>query len=214
MDMSAVPTNLATVSSMSASATSTMVASGGGGAMTMALGGMDMTSFSFSTDVTLFFAGWRTDTTAKYFGTLVFTFLLTLFTRFLGAWRSQLGYKWANQAAVARAEHLHRRRRSERNRRRKEDEGSFGRDMSHCDEHKAESEPFSASIDPSTGSNSPDGMDTEVSISKEEQILASLGPRWTRFLGSRWRAGHPWKIGLDGPRALLEGLRAFFGYLL
>lgn len=202
-----------TTSSIVASSTSTMPSSGG--AMAMALGGVDMTTFSFSTDVTLFFAGWRTDTAAKYFGTLVLAFVLTLFTRFLGAWRSQLGYKWANQAAIARAEHLQQRKRVRQNRMRNHADSFLAQNASLSNDNKDEFEPFSPSTTDSSDIGSPPvNADDEIFASKEEQILASLGPRWTRFLGSRWRAAQPWRFSLDAPRALLEGLRAFFGYLL
>lgn len=49
---------------------------------------MDMASrFSTDTELTLFFIGWETTTPGAYFGTLVLLFALTVFTRFLAAWR-------------------------------------------------------------------------------------------------------------------------------
>lgn len=182
-----------------------------GATMAMALGGMNMAQFSFTTDVTLFFAGWRTDTPAKYFGTLLFTFFLTLFTRFLGAWRSQLGHKWANQAAIARAEDSRRKSKNRRVSKRKHARDAATHRSSLADELKAESEPFSPAVEDSP---MPGEYDDELPPTKEEQLLASLGPRWTRLLGSRWKAAHPWKLTLDVPRAFLEGMRALFGYLL
>jgi hypothetical protein len=36
----------------------------------------------------------------------------------------------------------------------------------------------------------------------------------TKIFGNRWKALNPWKFSIHAPRALLEGLRAFVGYLL
>lgn len=160
---------------------------GTGMAMTM------MSTFSTSTQVTLFFSDWTTDTPAKYFGTLVFLFVVTLFNRFLGAWRSQLGHKWANDSAEARREaELH--RRYKRN----------GAKVEH------QSHSMSVEFDEVAPlSPPPPGMDVENGGKH-----GSKTPGWMAVFGGRWQAGNPWRFNIDCPRALLEGLRALIGYLL
>jgi hypothetical protein len=65
-----------------------------------------------------------------------------------------------------------------------------------------------------------DACHTERSSSDEESGMERsmqqplLAPKWTKMFGNRWRASNPWRFGIDLPRALLEGLRAFVGYLL
>jgi hypothetical protein len=150
-----------------------------------------MSTFSTSTNVTLFFSDWTTDTPAKYFGTLVFLFVVTLFNRFLGAWRSQLGHKWANDSAEARRQaELHRR---------------FKRNGVKVETYDRGGEfDEAAPLSPP-----PPGMDVEHGDKHGPNT-----PTWMSIFGGRWRAGNPWRFNIDFPRALLEGLRALIGYLL
>lgn len=159
---------------------------------------MGMTStFSTSTRVTLFFSDWTTDTPAKYFGTLLFLFTITLFNRFLGAWRSQLGHKWANDSAQARQQVELRRRHK--------------RSMSRAKvEHQAPDVTTDGDFDETAPlSPVPPGMDIEAG-----HVARSSTPGWMAVFGGRWRAGNPWRFNIDCPRSLLEGLRAIIGYLL
>ena len=159
---------------------------------------MGMTStFSTSTRVTLFFSDWTTDTLAKYFGTLVFLFTITLFNRFLGAWRSQLGHKWANDSAQARQQ-VELRRRHKRSMSRAKVEHQISDVI--ADEEFDETAPLSPV---------PQGMDVEAGHG-----TGSSTPGWMAVFGGRWRAGNPWRFNIDCPRSLLEGLRAVIGYLL
>jgi hypothetical protein len=166
----------------------------------MAMGGM-VGTFSASTRVTLFFSDWTTDTPAKYFGTLIFLFVVTFLNRFLGAWRSQLGHKWANDAADARRE-VEQRRKYKRavNRakiERQSSESCHDGGGSDSSSERAPLSPYPPGLDVETGGKKPSGP-----------------PQWMAVFGGRWRAGNPWRMNIDVPRALLEGIRALIGYLL
>ncbi|KAJ4352241.1 uncharacterized protein N0V89_007588 [Didymosphaeria variabile] len=164
----------------------------------MAMGMMG--TFSTSTKVTLFFSDWTTDTPAKYFGTLIFLFIVTLLNRFLGAWRSQLGHKWANDAADARRK-VEQRREYKRSLNR----AKFERESSDtCYDGEEESSTEQAPLSPY-----PPGTDIEAGGKKR-----AWSPKWMAVFGGRWRAGNPWRVNIDVPRALLEGIRALIGYLL
>jgi hypothetical protein len=179
------------------------------------------TTFSFSTEVTLLFSGWTTNTPAKYLGTLVFVFVITILNRFLGAWRSQLSRKWADESAVARKEHALRReaKRLEQQR----TGGMRGHRKSHSasaarilDEEKEEMTPLT----PALGHDSDEECHGSRSSEEEEEAMlkkideATWAPEWTARLGNRWRASNPWRFKIDLPRAILEGVRAFVGYVL
>lgn len=162
--------------------------------------GMSST-FSASTKVTLFFSEWTTDTPAKYFGTLIFLFLVTLLNRFLGAWRSQLGHKWANDAADARRK-LNQRREYKRSLRtakleRRSSETCFDGEGEEFSTERAPLSPY------------PPEADVEDGMEKRAEA-----PKWMAVFGGRWRAGNPWRVNIDVPRSLLEGIRALIGYLL
>ncbi|OAF98844.1 uncharacterized protein CC84DRAFT_1181990 [Paraphaeosphaeria sporulosa] len=164
------------------------------------MGGM-IGTFSTSTRVTLFFSDWTTDTPAKYFGTLIFLFVVTLLNRFLGAWRSQLGHKWANDAADARRKVEQRRAYKHAFSRAKVERQS----SETCfDEEGAESSTEKAPLSPY-----PLGVDVEAGEKKRDGT-----PMYMAVFGGRWRAGNPWRVNIDVPRALLEGIRALIGYLL
>jgi hypothetical protein len=176
------------------------------------------TTFSTSTEVTLLFSGWTTNTPAKYFGTLIFVFAVTLLNRFLGAWRSQLSRKWADQAARARVEQMHRRRAKELTRQ-QQGRGGHRKTVSLTD--KLDPDAKEVEMQPlSPRPASDESCHTERSSSDEELAMEKLvqqvlwAPKWTKVFGNRWRASNPWRFGIDLPRALLEGLRAFVGYLL
>ncbi|KAF1966703.1 hypothetical protein BU23DRAFT_543953 [Bimuria novae-zelandiae CBS 107.79] len=157
-------------------------------------------TFSTSTRATLFFANWTTDTPAKYFGTLIFLFAVTLLNRFLGAWRSQLGHKWANDAAEARRK-LEQRREYRRSLNRANLEyqspDCLEGDSDDTDTEKAPLSPY------------PPGLDVEAAEKKRNDT-----PTWMMVFGGRWQAGNPWRVNIDLPRAFLEGVRALIGYLL
>ncbi|KAF2437525.1 hypothetical protein P171DRAFT_437612 [Karstenula rhodostoma CBS 690.94] len=166
----------------------------------MSMGGM-MGTFSTSTRVTLFFSDWTTDTPAKYFGTLIFIFVVTLLNRFLGAWRSQLGHKWANDAADARRKVEQRRAyKLALNRAKLERQSS-----ETCFEGGGED----SSTEKAPLSPYPPGIDVEANGRKR-----SGTPKWMAVFGGRWRAGNPWRVSIDVPRAMLEGIRALIGYIL
>lgn len=185
--------------------------------------GMATMTFSTSTNVTLFFSDWRTNTPAKYLGTLIFIFVVTLLNRFLGAWRNQLGHQWANQAAIARVEQRRLRRKRRRRQRQKEQrdyrrnqpapEPTIGNHLSLPEDGKDEWQPLSPSPQDADSHASESGISDEEKA-MEKQFVASLAPKWTAVFGGRWRAGNPWTFKIDVPRALLEGLRALIGYLL
>ncbi|KAL5396333.1 hypothetical protein PMIN04_005016 [Paraphaeosphaeria minitans] len=160
-----------------------------------------MGTFSTSTRVTLFFSDWTTDTPAKYFGTLIFLFVVTLLNRFLGAWRSQLGHKWANDAADARRK-VEQRRAYKHAFKRVEIERQPSE--THFDAEGEESSTEKAPLSPY-----PPGMDVETGEKRQ-----SGTPVYMAIFGGRWRAGNPWRVNIDVPRALLEGIRALIGYLL
>ncbi|KAF2664576.1 hypothetical protein BT63DRAFT_429340 [Microthyrium microscopicum] len=190
----------------------------------MGMMGMSNT-FSTSTKVTLFVTDWTTDTPEKYFGTLVALFVITLLNRFLGAWRSQLGRVWADKAAIARQEQLHRRRAKRRAKRakqrhfRREDKPKLDITTDSChssrsEEWQAESEPLSPrDIEKIEEYDSDSGM-SDAELAMEKHVVVPLAPAWMSVFGGRWRAGNPWRFSIDVPRACLEGLRGFIGYLL
>lgn len=163
--------------------------------------GSMMGTFSTSTTVTLFFSNWTTDTPAKYFGTLVFLFAVTLLNRFLGAWRSQLGHKWAHDAADARRDveqrRAYKRALHKTNIERRSSETCFDEEGEDATTENAPLSPF------------PSGIDVQVGQNKK-----SSTPVYMTVFGGRWRAGNPWQMNIDLPRALLEGTRALIGYLL
>lgn len=190
--------NMDNMQNMDHQSTSSMDTSNATGA-SMAMGMMG--TFSTSTRVTLFFSDWTTDTPAKYFGTLIFLFVVTLLNRFLGAWRSQLGHKWANDAAEARRK-VEQRREYRRNRDRAR---SNHLSLDHSVEVGfGDSDSEKAPLSPST-----QGPDVEAGVKK-----GSDTPTWMLIFGGRWRAGNPWRVNIDLPRAVLEGVRALIGYLL
>lgn len=78
---------------------------------------------------------------------------------------------------------------------------------------KIDLQPLSPSID--DGDCHTDRSSTDEEEAMEQKLVdATLAPKWTSIFGNRWRASNPWRFGIDLPRALLEGLRAFVGYLL
>jgi len=160
-----------------------------------------MGTFSTSTKVTLFFSDWTTDTPAKYFGTLIFLFIVTLLNRFLGAWRSQLGHKWANDAADAR--------RKVKQRREYKRTFTMAKLERQSSDMCYDGEGEDSSTERAPLSPFPPGTDVEAGEKKR-----SGTPKWMAVFGGRWRAGNPWRVNIDVPRALLEGTRALIGYLL
>ena len=174
---------------------------------------MSMSStFSFSTEVTLFFTGWTTNTPAKYIGTLVFVFSITILNRFLGAVRSQLGHKWADHAARARREQLQSQRADEiekqSGRRRHRKSASLASALTD----DTERQPLTPLTDSHCDTTSTDVKDGEEW--QKRMADATLAPKWTRWFGNRWRASNPWRLNIDLPRAVLEGIRSLVGYLL
>jgi hypothetical protein len=183
-----------------------------------------LNTFSTSTTVTLFFTDWTTDTPAKYFGTLVFIFFITLLNRLLGAWRSQLGRVWADKAAIARLEQLRRSRIKRRNQRRQEqrdyNKSKPAPDPNHeschskTEEWVAESEALSPHLQQHAMDYDSETSFSDTEMAAKKQVAASLAPKWTAVFGGRWRAGNPWRLSIDAPRAFLEVFRALIGYLL
>ena len=212
MDM-VMPTSTATEPAM-ASVTSHDHNANTGMSMNMPMG--MATTFSTSTEVTLLFSGWTTDTPAKYFGTLIFVFVITILNRFLGAWRSQLSRKWADQAAVARVEQMHRRRAKQLEREARGTQRSHRKSASLAQtlSDKEEWQPLSPAIPDGDCHGGRSSEDEEEEAMEKKLVDATLAPKWTKVFGNRWRATHPWRFGIDIPRALLEGLRAFVGYVL
>jgi hypothetical protein len=179
-------------------------------------------TFDTSTTVTLLFSGWTTRNPLQYFSALAFLFALTLLNRFLGAWRAQLSKVWANQAARARLERSQKARLEKLGRRSSrsnwEKRGGAG------DDELALLSPATAVEDGDNdchhGSSTSGSKDDDPTMVDVEAGLLSTsasvpGPAWTRFLGSGvWHASNPYRWKIDGPRSVLEFVRALIGYVL
>jgi hypothetical protein len=170
--------------------------------------GMDMAStFSTDTELTLFFIGWKTNTPGAYFGTLVFLFALTFFTRFLGAWRRQLDLYWTR---VAQKE-IQKRRHAPKKLKRKrfQQQGEFELQplspmpASCCDGGESSGEELNDEKRTNVGENYTHS--SHGSLYELEEI-----PK----VQNGWQASNPWTLKIDGPRALMEFFRALIGYIL
>ncbi|KAE9968419.1 hypothetical protein BLS_005867 [Venturia inaequalis] len=176
----------------------------------MGMFGMDMAStFSTDTELTLFFIGWKTNTPAAYFGTLVFLFALTFFTRFLGAWRRQLDLYWMRVAQ----EEILKRRNSPKKSKQKEIVKQ---------QNDTELEPLSP-LAPTCcdGGDSMVGGDFDDQKRKDvpgEPMNTDPNPIYEQDglpkYRKGWQASNPWTLRIDGPRALMEFVRALIGYIL
>jgi hypothetical protein len=170
--------------------------------------GMDMTStFSTDTELTLFFIGWKTNTPGAYFGTLVFLFALTFFTRFLGAWRRQLDLYWTRVAQ----EEIQKRQNTPKKLKRKNVKA----------QEDSELEPLSPP--PTNCCNEDEVSDGELEDEKRTRssgghTMSSQGslyePEEIPLARKGWQASNPWTLKIDGPRALMEFVRALIGYIL
>lgn len=189
---------------------SAMPSSTSNGAASKGMFGMDMPStFSTDTELTLFFIGWRTNTAGAYFGTLVFLFALTFFTRFLGAWRRQLDLYWTRVAQ----EEIQKRRDAPQKLKRKRRVGR---------QTDSELQPLSPlppnccdggdsmsgdDLDDEKRANAPRNSANSTQSSTYEQEDLPDSPKG-------WQASNPWTLRIDGPRALMEFVRALIGYIL
>lgn len=172
--------------------------------------GMDMPStFSTDTELTLFFIGWKTNTPGAYFGTLVFLFALTFFTRFLGAWRRQLDLYWTR---VAQEEILKRKNMPKRSERKQRVERQTESELQPLS-------PLPPNCCDGSDSISGDEMDDEKrkglpgdSMNSDHDSVYGQDD----FSKSRkgWQASNPWTLRIDGPRAVMEFVRALIGYIL
>jgi hypothetical protein len=178
--------------------------------------GMDIAStFSTNTNLTLFFIGWKTTTPGAYFGTLVFLFILTVFTRFLTAWRRQLDLYWARVTQME----IEKRRDSPKNLKSKhvqqQDESelqTLSQSTTVCsDSGDSRVTQFSREKD-TNASNCYDNSSNASVYASSYASVSELGEgSATR---KRWQASNPWTLKIDGPRALMEFIRAFIGYIL
>ncbi|KAL4905485.1 Ctr copper transporter [Aspergillus multicolor] len=166
--------------------------------------------FVSSTDVTLFFSAWTTASTFTYLLTLFALFTLAFLNRFLAALRFQLNLDHSEPPTFAipiRAPPRSRRRTRtipkarlsplprylEVNSEEEEtDNGHFARsDYEDQARHGLVSDE--------------DKSRPSVAL-RVRECLASILPKWTPKAPWSWRG--------DGGRALLEGVRAFIGYIL
>lgn len=159
------------------------------------------TTFSSNTHVTLWFAGWTTNTTTTYVLTIIFLFSLGLFNRFLGAVKSQLERMWSAQrdfdtevkyATKSEAPNDH----SFRGHVRQWSRALRTPRMRLEDSGIQETEPLSPL--PST------------QRTQEKDVERRHVSKHRGF----WVANAPWSPQRDTVRAVLEFTRAFIGYVL
>ncbi|KAJ5194832.1 copper transporter crmD [Penicillium cinerascens] len=164
--------------------------------------GMDMAMsmvFTASTKVTLLFSWWSTTTVTSYIFTLLFLFLLALFNRFLGILKLRLDLKRADPTQdLFKVPKLNLPpSRWPRNRKSKGRVSPLPRDVEINDDDTDRYGVFHSA---------PLLAPTSQLYSEESHTVAShrtsLGP-----------CGR-WSLRQDGTSALLEGLRALFGYAL
>ncbi|TID23293.1 Ctr copper transporter family protein [Venturia nashicola] len=188
----------------------TMSSSTSNGTSSKGMFGIDMPStFSTNTELTLFFIGWKTNTPGAYFGTLIFLFALTFFTRFLGAWRRQLDLYWTRvaQEEIQKRQNASKKLKWEQHVKRRPESQLLPLSPvppNCCDE---------------SGSISDDEWDDEkrsdMAEDSKNSNRKSLHERDDVPRSRKgWQASNPWTLRIDGPRALLEFVRALIGYML
>jgi hypothetical protein len=191
---------------------------------------MEMTmssTFTTSTTMTLFFSSWTTSSPFTYTATLLFLFLLAFLNRFLAALRFQL------ESADARlseqftsipiiAPPKSRRRglgvRIPKARlsplpvyMRVDNDRDKDRD---CEEAiDSEEEVRLAHHVPPLGESEEEKFGTQSTPTSRSLIWSRVRSVFSELIPS-WNASAPWSMRQDGSRAMLEGVRAFIGYIL
>ncbi|BCS28123.1 putative copper transporter crmD [Aspergillus puulaauensis] len=155
---------------------------------------MDMpATFSNSTKVTLFFSAWTTTSVPAYIFTLLFLFALAFLNRFLAALRFQLEYhQSATSISILPPPQF---------RRRTIPKARLSPLPQYTAIHNAEEEHFQT---PESSTLAPDD-EKQFRCCRMWNYLFTLLPQWTPSSPWSWR---------DGSLALLEGVRAFIGYIL
>ncbi|KAL2823813.1 hypothetical protein BDW59DRAFT_162974 [Aspergillus cavernicola] len=158
-------------------------------------------TFTSSTTITLFFSAWTTTSTTTYLLTLLLLFALAFLNRFLAALRFQLQHSplHTTPGVSILAPPRSRRYRTTPKARRSPlplyiqvDKDEEGENPPHCNEEVS-----------GLVSARPEHHCIWVRV---KNYLAAMFPKWT--------PSGPWSWRGDGGRALLEGMRAFIGYLL
>ncbi|KAJ0417297.1 Ctr copper transporter [Aspergillus carlsbadensis] len=186
---------------------------------------MTMSStFTASTTITLFFSSWTTTSPSTYTATLLLLFLLAFLNRFLAALRFQADTRAAERSGSipilappksrrrmglggritkARLSPLPVYTRVENDRERDRD----------CEEAiNSEEEVRLALHVPSLGECEEEKFGTGSSLSRIS-IWCRVRSVFTAVTPS-WKSSAPWSLRQDGSRAMLEGVRAFIGYIL
>ncbi|KAL2859519.1 Ctr copper transporter [Aspergillus pseudodeflectus] len=191
---------------------------------------MPMSStFRASTTITLFFSSWTTTSPFTYTATLIFLFLLAFLNRFLTALRFQLESADARSTEYSTSIPILEPPKSRRR--------GLGVRIP-----KARLSPLPVYM--RVENDRDKDRDCEEAIDSEEEVrlalhVPSLGeneeeeksgsgarttriPAWSRIQGFfpsviptwKWKESAPWSPRQDGSRAMLEGVRAFMGYIL
>lgn len=158
---------------------------------------MDMPAiFTNSTTVTLFFSAWTTTSVPAYIFTLVFLFALAFLNRFLAALRFQLEHHQSTASISILP--------PPQSCRRTIPEARLSPLPRYTAIDDTEQEEHSQIPDERNGLV-PDNKSQTRSWHRIRNYLFTLLPQWTPNSPWSWR---------DGSLALLEGVRAFIGYLL
>lgn len=159
---------------------------------------MDMNmpaTFTNSTTVTLFFSAWTTTSVPSYIFTLLFLFALAFLNRFLAALRFQL----ENHQSAASVSILP----APRSRRRAIPKARLSPLPRYTAINDAEEEHFQ--IPEERSGLVQDNITQSRSCCRIHNYFLEILPQWTPSSPWSWR---------DGGLALLEGVRAFIGYIL
>jgi hypothetical protein len=164
------------------------------------MSGMPST-FTVNTRVTLWFTGWTTTTTAAYVSSLFFIFILGLFSRLLGALKSQLGRRWREKQDIVRAS---------------SDVFNVEKVDRHDFHHRSRKWYHAFSTRPSR----PEGEQQQHEIEPLSPTTQGAQAMGEDVEGSRqqrrrpWTACAPWNVKKNGINAILEVVQSLIGYLL
>ncbi|KAL4784984.1 Ctr copper transporter family-domain-containing protein [Aspergillus varians] len=166
---------------------------------------MDMAmaaTFTSSTKVTLFFSSWTTTSPLSYTFTLLFLFALAFFNRFLAAMRFQLEH---NQSPPPEIPTLTLPRTRHRHAIPKARQSPLPPYM-QIDQEEIVEERFQSPDNEERSGLVQDRAERPGAGQRIRNCLVALLPRWTPKA--------PWSWCGDGGWAVLEGVRAFIGYIL
>lgn len=158
--------------------------------------GMPMPAiFTSGTQITLFFSSWTTSSVASYILTLLFLFILTWFNRFLGVLKLQFD---ARTNPISRVSDVTTR-----------STPAARRWYHFMNKDYMNAPPDDSALLPPRLAGEWDGIAPDRFAERQEPAIPSF-----RTISRTWTSSESWSWRRNGILSLLEGARAFIGYLL